>query len=137
MRLVCLVPILCVIITLSHVMAQLTLESARGKMKLKNFLHLHKHRLAVKPLASFEVAKEMKCTASCTKSEECFSFNVKRLTANSFLCELLNTSKYIDAENLTRDNSFSHYYLQVLNGFIIFFHNRHSPYFWLTKKTTC
>jgi hypothetical protein len=118
-------------------MAQLTLESGRGKMKIKNFLHLHKHRLDVKPLASFEVAKEMKCTASCTKSEECFSFNVKRLTANSFLCELLNTSKYIDAENLTQDNSFSHYYLQVLNGFIIFFHNRHSPNFWLTKKTTC
>ena len=93
--------------------SQLTLESEKGGLKLKNFRHLHKHRLNVVPMASFEIGKEMKCTTSCTKSDGCFSFNVKKLTENSFLCELLNTTKSIDAENLTQDDSFTHYNLQV------------------------
>ena len=93
--------------------SQLTLESKRGELKLKNFRHLHKHRLNVVTIASFEVGKEMKCSTSCTKSDGCFSFNVKKLTENSFLCELLNTTKSIDAENLIQDDTFTHYHLQV------------------------
>ena len=100
-------------ITLCHTIKQLTLETARGKIKVMNFFHLHKHRLKVEPKASFEVTQDMKCTSSCIRSEGCVSFNVKKLSPTAFLCELLNTSKYAEAKNLTQDDSFSHYYIQV------------------------
>ena len=119
MKLISFISFCCAVVTLSHEKIQLTMEGARGKLKLKNFFHLHRHRLKVHPFASFEVGKEMKCTASCLISEECFSFNVKKLTANNFLCELLNTSKYIHRENLTNDESFSHYFLQVPNYSVV------------------
>jgi hypothetical protein len=102
---------LCVCITEAKL--SLTLESARGKMKLKNFYHLHGHRLKVSPQATLEVAKDVKCTASCMRNEDCFSFNVKKISSNLFLCELLNTSKFLDSENLMRDENFVHWYLQV------------------------
>ena len=92
---------------------RLTLESERGKIILKNFKHLHGHRLKMSPLATLEVDKEMKCTSSCMRNKDCFSFNVKKLSSTSFLCELLNTSKFIDYENLTRDDSSVHWFLQV------------------------
>ena len=91
----------------------LTLESARGKMKLKNFYHLHGHRLKVPPQATLEVEKDIKCTASCMRNKDCFSFNVKKLSSKLFLCEMLNTSKFLDFKNLTRDEKFVHWYLQV------------------------
>ena len=118
-KLFCFVQICFALITQSQGQI-LTIQGARGKMGLKNFFHLHKYRLKVPAFASFETAKEMQCTVSCLKSEECFSLNVKKLTANSFLCELLNTSKHLHAENLTRDESFSHYYSPVPN-FLYFF----------------
>ncbi|CAB4023112.1 partial [Paramuricea clavata] len=81
-------------------------------MKLKNFYHLHGHRLKVSPQATLEVAKDVKCTVSCMRNEDCFSFNVKKISSNLFLCELLNTSKFLDSDNLTRDENFAHWYLQ-------------------------
>jgi hypothetical protein len=52
----------------------LTLESARGRIKLI----CTSHRLKVLPQATLEVAKDVKCTASCMRNEACFSFNVKK-----------------------------------------------------------
>ena len=91
----------------------LTLKSERGTMKLKNFQHLHGHRLKVQPLTTVEVDKEMKCTTSCMRSEKCFSFNVKKVSPVSFLCELLSTSKFLDFKNLTREENFVHWYVKV------------------------
>ncbi|XP_028400307.1 uncharacterized protein LOC114523545 [Dendronephthya gigantea] len=111
-RLTCLIfSAVCAIIT-SLVSAQLLLRSARGEMKLKNFSHLHKHRLKVEPIATIDVDRETKCYLSCTRNEGCFSFNVKQISASNFQCELLNTSKYRDDKNLTQDNSFTHFFLQ-------------------------
>ena len=106
-------------ITLCHSIKQLTLETARGKIKVLNFSHLHKHRLKVEPMASFEVTQDMKCTSSCLRSEGCVSFNVKKLSPTAFLCELLNTSKYVETKNLTQDDNFSYYYIQVQNHLIL------------------
>ena len=100
-------------ITLCHTIKQLTLETARGKIIVLNFSHLRKHRLKVEPMACFEVTQDMKCTSSCLRSDGCVSFNVKKLSPTAFLCELLNTSKYAKEKNLTQDDSFSYYYIQV------------------------
>ena len=105
---------LCVCIAESKL--RLSLESERGKLKLKNFNHLHGHRLKVLPQAILEVDKEMKCAASCMRNNDCFSFNVKKLSSTLFLCELLNTSKFLEYKNLTRDDSFVHWFLQVKAG---------------------
>ena len=91
----------------------LNLESARGKMKLKQFYHLHGHRLNVPPQKTLEVDKDIKCTTSCMRNTDCFSFNVKKLSSKLFLCELLNTSKYLKLKNLTQDENYVHWYLQV------------------------
>lgn len=107
------VTILCDIIT-SLVTAQLVLRSARGEMKLKTFSHLHKHRLKVKPMATFDVDEDIKCHLSCTRNEGCFSFNIKKISTGNFYCELLETSKYWFDKNLTKDDSFTHSFLQVL-----------------------
>ena len=89
------------------------LESARGRMKLKQFYLLHGHRLNVPTQKTLEVDKDIKCTTSCMRNTNCFSFNVKKLSAKLFLCELLNTSKFLDFKNLTQDENYVHWYLQV------------------------
>ena len=86
----------------------LNLESARGKMKLKQFYHLHGHRLNVPPQKTLEVDKDIKCTTSCMRNTDCFSFNVKKLSSKLFSCELLNTSKFLHFKNLTQDENYVH-----------------------------
>jgi hypothetical protein len=94
----------------------LNLKSARGEMKLKQFYHLHGHRLKVSPQITLEVDKDIKCTVTCMRNADCFSFNVKKLSSKLFSCELLNTSKFLDFENLTQDENYVHWYLQVNLG---------------------
>lgn len=93
--------------------AQLSLQRKDTRLKVRNFLHRHRHRLNVAPLATpLELDKEIQCTSSCLRNEDCVSCNVKRTTNSKFLCELLNTSKYRHPDNLMKDDNYIHWYLQ-------------------------
>lgn len=94
-------------------MQQVALQLDEGRLKLRNFRHLHGHRLNVVPSESLELDKEILCTSICLRKLDCFSFNVKTTTNGKFLCDFLNTSKYRYPDNLTENDNYAHWYLQV------------------------
>ena len=92
----------------------------QGRLKLGNFRHLHRHRLNVPPQESLKLDKEIQCVSSCLKKPNCFSLNTKKTTDDKFLCEFLNTSKYKDHDNLTKDDNYVHWYIEVSFPFLGF-----------------
>lgn len=92
---------------------QLSLQRDDRRLKLGNFRHLHGHRLNDQPRDTVELENEVQCISTCLRKQDCFSFNMKRTENSKFLCEFLNTSKYSNPTNLTRNDNYVHWYLQV------------------------
>ena len=78
-----------------------------------NFLHLHGYRLNITTQETLEVRKEIQCSSMCLKKHDCFSFNVEKKNSERFLCEFLNSSKYLFPKKLKQEKNFVHWYLQV------------------------
>ena len=106
--------VISMVIQLKNTKQQLSIGGNRGKLKLVNFLHLHRHRLDVVPQATLEVDREIGCASNCLKKQDCFSMNTRRNENGKFLCQFLNTSMYrFPAEKLMQDDAFVHWYTQV------------------------
>ena len=80
--------------------------------KIGKMLRLRDVRLNVKAFVVGEFADDMKCVASCVKTDDCYSVNVKQ-QASGVGCELLNRTLYHYPKNLTRDTSSHHWFAQV------------------------
>ena len=99
---------------------QLFLQQDPSKMlSFGNFLYFAGYRLNVTAQDTLEVGKEIQCTSSCLRKQECFSFNVEQKASGTFLCEFLNATRYRFPEKVTRFNNFVHWYLQVTDYSLI------------------
>ena len=84
-----------------------------GKLKIVNLYRLRVYKLYLSPLTSLEVPDEMKCLASCVRSNDCYCVNTRKQANENVICELLNRTIHHYRENLTQDEISSHWYAMV------------------------
>jgi hypothetical protein len=90
-------------------------EQTHGKnvIIIANLFRLRRHKLAVTPMKKFELPDEIKCLTSCVKTDGCYSANTKKLANDDVMCELMNHTMYEYPQNLTKDESSSHWFTKV------------------------
>ena len=120
MKLICLIFIFFIFYTqLKETRQQIFLQRNDGGLKFGNFRHLHRHRLNVSPQETLQLDKEIQCVSKCVQKPDCFSLNTKKTTDDKFLCQFLNTSRYKNHENLTKDDNYVHWYFGVRFSFFL------------------
>ena len=88
-----------------------------GKYNTVNFAHFvnnPSHRLNGAVLVSFMVLSPIECAYQCIHNQDCFSFNFAATSLDGrHSCELLNTDKFLNSEDLVCHAGFDHYNIKV------------------------
>ena len=88
-----------------------------GKYNTVNFAHFvnnPSHRLNGAVLVSFMVLSPIECAYQCIHNQDCFSFNFAATSLDGrHSCELLNTDKFLNSDDLLYHAGFDHYNIKV------------------------
>ena len=88
-----------------------------GKHDTVNFAHFvnnPSHRLNVAVLVSFMVLRTVECAYQCINNQDCYSFNFATTSLDGrHSCELLNTDKFLNSDDLVYHAGFDHYNIKV------------------------
>ncbi|XP_028398644.1 uncharacterized protein LOC114522210 [Dendronephthya gigantea] len=99
-----------VTLTLQHA----SFSADAKNIKVAHFFRLRDHSLRAPPLASLKISgNEMKCLTLSVKNENCYSLNARKQENEDVICELLNNTMYQHPNNLTRDESITHWFTKV------------------------
>ena len=88
-----------------------------GKHDTVNFAHFVNNpsqRLNGAVLVSFMVLSPAECAYQCINNQDCYSFNFAATSLNGrHSCELLNTDKFFNCDDLVCHAGFNHYNIKV------------------------
>ena len=83
-------------------------------VNLAYFVNNPSHRLNGAVLVSFMVLSPIECAYQCIHNQDCYSFNfAATLLDGRHSCELLNTDKFLNSEDLVCHDGFDHYNSKV------------------------
>ena len=95
-------------------------DVAGGEVMFGNPVPFHRQKLRSAPFDSKEVENEIECFFACAKDSRCRSTNFKTVVEPSgkFVCQLLDTDKFISPGLLKESADHQHYSFAV--RFVIF-----------------
>ena len=86
----------------------------RNTVNFAHFVNNLSHRLNGAVLVSFMVLSPTECAYQCINNHDCYSFNFAATSLDGrHSCELLNTDKFLNSDDLVCHAGFDHYNIKV------------------------
>ena len=104
-------------------------QREHNAVNFAHFVNNPSQRLNGAVLVRFVVLSPTECAYQCIKSQDCYSFNFAATSLDGrHSCELLNTDKFLNSDDLFSHAGFDHYNIMVSIKHFCSFTMRYHPY---------